>query len=137
MIHYAETAGTLYFYPASAGSNAFEERRKHAGVCTVVWLWEGAVYLKALRADMDRTMQRELVGWLMGRGIRMASAEREPGRWLPMARRVDDHLEIDVAELARRIGGQAAPADRRAGDPAPPPPGRRTVRPSPPADSPT
>lgn len=133
MIHYAQTAGTLYFYPAAAGPDAYRLRQKHAGVCTVLWLWEGVVFLKALRADLDRAAQRELWEWLSSSGIKTVTAEREPGRTLPMARRVDDHLELDVAELGERLRWAEGRACRP-GDPAPPP--GRSVSASPPAPPP-
>jgi hypothetical protein len=122
-LHYTETTGTLYFYGPDAGPQPFHDREKHAGVCTVCWLWDGAVYLKALRADLDRAAQRDLWEWLDASGIKTVHAEREPGRSLPMARRIDDHLQIDVAELGRRLRWHEGRACRP-GDPAPPP-GRR------------
>lgn len=113
MVHYADTVGTLYFYAPSAGADAYLERRPYVAVCTVIWLWEGCVWLKALRGDMSRAMQNELIEWLMARGIKKVKAEREPGRSLPLARRIDDHEEVDVAELYERFVALSKPGGRR------------------------
>jgi hypothetical protein len=122
MIHYAEVTGTLYFYTQLTG-NPYAERRDYEGVCTVLWVSDGVVYLKALRADMDRAMQRELLDWFVSRGIKCVKAERAPGRSLPLARRVGDHDEIDVSELVARFKAAETPRPppkgplRRRGEP--------------------
>lgn len=130
-VEYSETTGTLYFYEPGAGATPLEDMAQYSGVCTVVWLWRGAVFLKALRADLSREMRMLLLDWMIERGVAVVFAERQPGRTLPMARRVDDHYEIDVAELARRMRSpSAAFAAPRRGESGPPPPRRRRTDPA-------
>lgn len=120
MIHYSELVGTLRFYTQTTG-DPYAEMADYVGVCTVVFETADTVFLVALRADMTRAMQRELLDWLVSRGIQKVKAHRAPGRSLPFARRVDDHEEIDVADLVQRFGNaatdDAAPRRHRATDP--------------------
>lgn len=131
MIHYSELVGTLRFYAETTG-DPYGDRADYVGVGTVVWETEDTIFLVALRATLTRAMQRDLLAWLVERGIRKVKAHRAPGRTLPFARRVDDHLEIDVDELVERVRQAEVPKPhRRAEDdvqPAPPT-GRPSVKP--------
>lgn len=112
--------GWLYFYAEQVG-DPYAERKDYTGVCTVIWETPHRVWLNALRADLDRRTQRDLIEWLLTQRIKCVKAERAPGRTLPFARRVDDHFEIDVAELAERVrDAEVAKPHRRAADPPPP-----------------
>ena len=106
MIHYSELVGTLRFYSETTG-DPYAEMADYVGVGTVVWETEDTVFIVALRAAMTRAMQRELLDWLVSRGIKRVKAHRAPGRTLPFARRVDDHEEIDVADLVERFKAAA------------------------------
>jgi hypothetical protein len=121
VIHYSELVGTLRFYTQTTG-DPYGEMADYVGVCTVMWETADIVYLVALRADMTRAMQRELLEWLVERGVKRVKAHRAPGRSLPFARRVDDHEEIEVADLVERFKVAGVPKPHHRAGEAPPVP---------------
>lgn len=126
MIHYEELVylrlkkqfhleiGWLYFYTQHVG-DPYLERKAYVGIGTVVWDTPKQIWIHGLLANMDRRMQRDLVRWFTRHRIQCVKAEREAGRSLPFARRVDDHFEIDVEELAKRINQAENPKPAPAG----------------------
>lgn len=118
MIHYSRLVGTLRFYPPEAGATPYEDMADYVAVGTVVWETEDTIFINGLHGAMTRAMQRELLDWLIAHGIKRVKAHRAPQRSLPFARRVDDHEEIEVADLVARFKESAAPKQhRRADDP--------------------
>jgi hypothetical protein len=119
MIHYSELVGTLRFYSETTG-DPYGEMADYVAVGTVIFETADTIYLNGLHGEMTRAMQRELLDWLVGHGIKRVKAHRAPKRSLPFARRVDDHEEIEVSDLVARFKAAAVPKPhRRAEDPPP------------------
>ncbi|HOX89917.1 MAG TPA: hypothetical protein PLN55_09925 [Burkholderiaceae bacterium] len=100
MIRHDLVTSTLRFY-ASEEPGPFEP---YVAICTLLWETDNIVWIAGLHGSLSRKLLRELVEKLHGLGVSLAKAHRHPAHRLPFGVEVDDHIEMDVATMARRAG---------------------------------
>ena len=79
--------------------------------CSVLWETASVIWIRGMKGHLTRALFKELVQFCVDNRIKTVKAHRNAARRLPLGRQVGEHLEIDVAEAAKRF--RALPADRR------------------------
>jgi hypothetical protein len=75
--------------------------------CLVVWETERVIWLRMLHGRLTRKLMRELLAWLVERGVDVVRSHRATGHVLPLGvERSDGSWETRVADLAARFNSE-------------------------------